>query len=141
MSAEISSLSSQPASDLAKLNVFTGMADAAFTGSHGTDGPISSLALQGTSLYLADAFQSYNGIAAQNLAKVNAVTAAADSAFMQAGGGTNQPIVQVLAMPRQPLGGGFAVYRGAFDSRFAKLNATTAHSFRVQPCRHLQSRC
>ena len=114
-----------PASNLAKLNVLTGVADAAFTGSHGTDGPISSLALQGTSLYLAGAFQSYNGIAAQNLAKVNAVTAAADSAFMQAGGGTNQPIVQVVADASAAyIGGGFAVYRGAFDYRFAKLNAT-----------------
>jgi hypothetical protein len=109
-------------SNLAKLNMASGIADPAFT-NIGTDGLISALALHGADLYLAGEFQHYNGASAQYLAKVGANSAALDTNFTQPMAGTNLPLSNLAASDTGLfISGDFILYRGQVQHGFAKLN-------------------
>jgi beta-propeller uncharacterized protein DUF5122 len=111
-----------PASNLAKLDIATGVADAAFTNG-GTDGRINALALNNNALFLGGEFTHYNGASAQRVAKINATTAGVDTGFTRPDAGTDGPVRHIATEgSRLFITGEFVLYRGTVTYGLAKLS-------------------
>ena len=111
------------ASNLAKLNISTGVADASFTGTRGTNGRIASMVLKAGALYIGGDFTAFDGSAVRNLVKVDATTASVDPVFNANNSGTGLP-VQALAADAIGLfvGGAFHTYRDVVRFGLVKVS-------------------
>jgi hypothetical protein len=117
---------------IAMLDPTTGAAAPAFTPSATTNGGVDALFASGGSLYAGGVFQTDNGLPAQNLAKINATTAALDQTFTGATGlmvSSCCPLEAVDAFALSGsslyLGGDFTSYRGNAVSNLIKVDAST----------------
>jgi Domain of unknown function (DUF5122) beta-propeller len=117
---------------IAKLDPTTGAADPTFTPLATTNGPVNALFALGGSIYAGGAFQTDNGLPAQNLAKIDAATAALDQNFTGATGLVVSPCCIFQAVdafassgPSLYVGGDFTSYRGTAVSSLIKVDATT----------------
>jgi hypothetical protein len=117
---------------IAKLDPTTGAADPAFAPAATTNGQVDALFAAGGSLYAGGVFQTDNGLPAQNLAKINATSAALDQTFTGATGLVVSPCcapqaVDAFALSGSSLyvGGDFTSYRGTAVSSLIKVDAST----------------
>lgn len=117
---------------IAKLDPTTGAADPVFAPSATTNGPVDGLFASGGSLYAGGVFQTDNGLAAQNLAKINATTAALDQTFTGATGLVVAPCCPLLAVDAFAMsgsslyvGGDFTSYRATAVSSLIKVDASS----------------
>jgi hypothetical protein len=117
---------------IAKLAPTTGALDPTFTPSATTNDPVDALFASGGNLYAGGVFQTDNGLPAQNLAKINATTAALDQTFTGATGLVVSPCcpleaVDAFALSGSSLyvGGDFTSYRGTAVSNLMKVDAST----------------
>lgn len=113
---------------IVKLNKITGEKDATFNSGLGFQegsNEVNDVAIHGNSVYATGWFGTYNGTAAQNLAKLDKVTGALDTTFTQATGLSNKGDTLVIANNALYVGGSFANYRGTFARGVAKLDLTT----------------
>jgi trimeric autotransporter adhesin len=106
------------ANHLAKLDM-SGALDGNFSPStNGVDGPVTSLAVSGSSLYVGGSFTQYRGVpaSASNLAKLAISDGTLDATFSPVGGNNNgfDSTVTALAISGSTLyvGGVFVAYRG-----------------------------
>jgi trimeric autotransporter adhesin len=139
----ISGYGGTPASNIAKLDAASGVADTAFNTAAGTDGEVYKILVSGSSLYLGGYFSKYGGIEANLIAKADATTGVPDTTFLQGGGFSfDPPLVTRLCSPSCSLGsfstavnalalngtslyvgGRFTNYRGEIVADLAKLDA------------------
>jgi hypothetical protein len=113
-------------SNLVKIDPQTCALDTTFNAGGGFDlNGVSSLALSGSSLYVAGSFLTYRGAPAPNLVKLDANTGDLDAAFSGATGFDLGPRVLVLSGTALYAGGYFSTYRGAPAPYLAKLDAAT----------------
>jgi len=117
---------------IAMLDPTTGAANPAFTPSATTNGGVDALFASGGSLYAGGVFQTDNGLPAENLAKINATSAALDQTFTGASGlvvSACCPLEAVDAFALSGsslyLGGDFTSYRGSAVSNLIKVDAST----------------
>ncbi len=117
---------------IAMLDPTTGAANPTFTPSATTNGQVDALFASGGNLYAGGVFQTDNGLPAQNLAKINATTAALDQTFTGATGLLVSPCcpleaVDAFALSGSSLylGGEFTSYRGSAVSSLIKVDAST----------------
>jgi hypothetical protein len=117
---------------IAMLDPTTGAANSAFTPSAATNGGVDALFASGGSLYAGGVFQTDNGLPTQNLAKINATTAALDQTFTGATGLVVSPCcpleaVDAFALSGSSLyvGGDFTSYRGTAVGNLMKVDAST----------------
>jgi trimeric autotransporter adhesin len=114
-----------PVAYLAKVDLLSGTVDPNFGAAGVTNGVVYALAGAGTSLYVGGYFQSYAGLPAQNLAKVDLSTGALDQGFTQPVGiGTpTQWVLSLLASGSSLYAGGnFTSYRSASVSSLIKVD-------------------
>ena len=126
----------QPANRLARLDAATCGLDtvfnppdaAGFTATGLIAASISSLAVSGTSLYVAGRFTRYNGQSANNLAKLDLSSGALDTTFSPASNGFDF-FAAALAVAGNSLyvGGPFTRYRGAPAASIAKLDLASGN--------------
>lgn len=108
---------------LARLNA-DGSLDATFANGMGADAPIYAMAVQPDGkILIAGAFRSYNGIARNGIARLNA-DGAVDVSF-NPGTGADLPITALALQPDGKIfiGGSFSTYDGISRVRIARLNA------------------
>lgn len=108
---------------LARLNA-DGSLDATFANGMGADAPIHAMAVQPDGkILIAGAFRSYNGIARNGIARLNA-DGAVDVSF-NPGTGADLPITALALQPDGKIfiGGSFSTYDGISRVRIARLNA------------------
>jgi hypothetical protein len=122
-----------PAHNVAKLDLASGTADAAFLAAPGPDGNVSTLLVSGTSLYVGGSFSNYGSVSSPALAQVDVTTGLANASFGQGGGFANsvngQPAVTTLALNGSSLyvGGAFTSYAGQPAVALVKLDATAGN--------------
>jgi len=119
-----------------KLNVITAARNLTFNAnllsSFGGGDVVYALALSGNALYIGGKFYSYNGISRQNVAKIDATTAALDLTFDSSSGfnvpnGYYPPVFDlVLSGNALYVAGNFTSYNSIPRQRVAKLDATSA---------------
>jgi hypothetical protein len=127
-----------PANRIAKLN-FSGVLDTVFspaTGGNGFNNTVSSLALDGTSIFAGGAFTQYRATAANRVTKINATTGVKDLVFSpntgaNGAGGTVSAVH--VSGANLYIGGAFTAYRGAVANRFAKVSFAGALDTVVSP--------
>jgi hypothetical protein len=118
-----------PASHFAVFDVLSGVADANVLAQGGTDGPVSTLLLDNTSLYVGGAFAHYGTQPDLALAKIDSRTGALDTTFTQPTGLVRSgPVAgQVNALARSGsslyVGGNFNSYRGQPAPSLVKVDA------------------
>ncbi|MDB6106708.1 MAG: hypothetical protein JWO52_6707 [Gammaproteobacteria bacterium] len=113
---------------LAKIDLVTGASDPTFTSAGITAGTVNTLAAFGSALYVGGDFQTYGGLPAQNLAKVDLATGVLDTSFTQASGiGTAGQFVSTLLVSGTKLfvGGNFTTYRGVAGPGLIKVDAAS----------------
>jgi hypothetical protein len=121
-----------PTGQLVKINKLTGnLAPGFSTGSgfSGFTGEPRALAISGNNLYAGGYFTSYNGVARQAIAKLDATTGALDLIFDSASGcGGASPVVTQIIIDGNSLflAGSMTSYKGVARNRICKINATTA---------------
>jgi len=123
------------ANHLAKLDVTTGVIDTTFSPvgptANGTNGNVNALAVSGTALIVGGQFGHYRGpmSSAHNLAKVDLISGAQDTAFMPANNTVNgfERSVQALSVSGNTIwtGGNFWTYAGYSANAIAKLDDAT----------------
>ena len=113
---------------IAKINATTAALNTTFDTASSFNNAINVIALDGLgNLYAGGSFASYKGTARQNVAKINATTAALDTTFNTAVGTDNY--LQTLTLDGSGslyIGGFFNTYKGTAVKMIAKINATTA---------------
>jgi hypothetical protein len=115
--------------NIAKISLLTGIIDTTFNTASGITGTrVSSIALDGSGgLYVGGLFTAYKGTTRQNIAKINATTAALDTTFDSASGFGNA--VNSIALDGSGnlyAAGSFTTYKGTTRQYIAKLNPATA---------------
>jgi hypothetical protein len=114
-----------PVAYLAKVDLLTGTVDPHFGTAGVTNGAVYALAAAGTSLYVGGEYQSFGGLPAQNLAKVDTSTGALDQSFTESVGlGTPTQWVMSLLTSGSSLyvGGNFSSYRNTSASGLIKVD-------------------
>ncbi len=117
-----------PVSYLSKVDLMTGIVDPNFGTAGVTNGVVYALAASGASLYVGGEFQTFAGLPAQNLAKVDINTGALDQGFTQSTGlGTSTQWVMSLLTSGSSLyvGGTFSSYRSASVPGLIKVDLTS----------------
>jgi len=113
-----------------KIRLINREADETFAAGIGTGlpgGNLRAMLLVGNDLYIAGAFGSFNGIAREQVAKLNATTGVLDTTFDSASGLNNYALC--LAHDGSNglyIGGVFTTYKGTSRLRLVKVDATTA---------------
>jgi len=115
----------QPAERVAKLDLATGNLDTSFTQATGASGDVIALAISGSSLYFGGYFETYRGLPAQNLAKVDLTTGNLDTVFTQATGANATVYCLVVSGTSLYFGGLVTSYRGQPAPRLVKVDLTT----------------
>jgi N-acetylneuraminic acid mutarotase len=116
------------ANKLAKVDLTSGNLDTTFTQTTGMDGPVSALAVSGSSLYVGGGFNFYRGSTANYLAKVDLSSGILDTTFTQSLGPS--ATVSALAVSGSSLyiGGFFTTYRGSMPANYlAKVDLTSGN--------------
>ena len=112
----------QPAQNLAKFTLATDAVDSAFTNATGPDRAVTALALGNGALYVGGPIFSYRGSAAGSLIKVDVLSGAMDSTFLQG--------AATMFWANSLLFSGGALYAGGYNAsigptHLAKVDPTT----------------
>ena len=113
--------------NIVKIDQSTGARDSTFTQSTGFDYPVTSLATDGTSLFVGGKFTTYRGTNVQNIAKLDLSNGNLVNPFHATQTGFND-VVSSLAINGSSLyvGGNFTTYRGNSNvQRLAKIDTTS----------------
>ncbi len=112
-----------PIAQVAKFAIATDEADPTFSAIAGPNSAVLSLALVGSSLYLAGPFTAVNGQNVPSLAKIDATTGTLDTTFSQPfglAGGFAQSVLSVNGALY--VGGSFQTYRGTTTGSLVRLD-------------------
>lgn len=101
-----------PVGSVAKLDLATGVADAAFSAAGGANSSVRVLSLLGDSLFVGGAFTEYNGGPYAGLVKVDTTTGAVNTTFNQPTGLTGQAFSLAQLNGQLYVGGALGTYRG-----------------------------
>src|SRR5581483_2548704 len=135
----ISGYGGSPASNIAKIDIASGVPDTAFNMAAGTDAAVNKILISGSSMYLGGQLYHYSGVASGFIAKADINTGAPDATFTQ-GGFTLTPYppenfgsftgsVNAMALRGTALyvGGRFNGYRGQFVTDLVKIDASSGN--------------
>lgn len=114
--------------NICRLNSTTAALDTTFSTTSGANGFISKMIFvpSQNAIYIGGSFTTYKGVTRQNVAKINATTAALDTTFDSASGANNFLNDIVLIGNGLVLLGRFSTYKGATTEYIAKIDTTTA---------------
>lgn len=118
-----------PAYGIAKISAVDGALDTTFTQSSGIgqsgSTSVRDLVVLGQNIWVGGYFDTYRGVPAENLAKIDLATGAVDTTFTQATGFDSNVNDIAISGSSIYVGGDFFSYRGVLAERMAKLDLTT----------------
>jgi|GEM_PF-2481371 len=112
---------------LAKINLISGNLDTTFTQATGMDSYVTTLAINGTSIYAGGAFTTYRGGTANYLAKLNLTSGNLDTTFTQATGPNSAVFSMAINGSSLYAGGLFTSYRGSSANYLAKIDLSSGN--------------
>lgn len=117
-----SSYRGQSAERLAKFDLASKLLDTTFTTDTGLDSYVKSMVIQGSSLYIGGAFNSYRGLTASKLAKIDLINGDLDTNFTTINGFDNNINSIISDGSSLYVGGAFITYRSQNAQRLAKVD-------------------